>query len=127
MYVKQINSLSASLIVPLQNVNTLPTITLPETQIKVTPASLPDPGASGAARWLVDLAVDPPPAITTILPALELIGEPAVLELFGVVSEEPYTTFKNLWFDHPLPAYRLAGFVLAYIYRLNERRSNNNG
>jgi hypothetical protein len=127
LYVKQINSLSEPLIVPLQNVSALPTITLPETQIKITPASLPDPGASNAARWLVDLAADMPPAITTILPALELIGEPAVLELFGVAPEEPYTTFKNLWFEHPLPAYRLAGFVLAYIYRLNERRSNNNG
>lgn len=127
LYIKQINSLSAPLIVPLQSINTLPTITLPETQVKVTPAVRTDPEASNAARWLVDLAVDPPPAITTILPALELIGEPTVLELFGVSAEEPYTTFKNLWFDHPLPAYRLAGFVLAYIYRLNERRSNNNG
>lgn len=127
LYVKQINSMSAPLIVPLQSVSTLPTITLPETQVKITPAVRSDPDASNAARWIVDLAVDPPPAITTILPALELIGEPAVLELFGVVAEEPYATFKNLWFDHPLPAYRLAGFVLAYIYRLNERRSNNNG
>jgi hypothetical protein len=125
LYVKQINALAAPLVVPLSSVNNLPTITLPETQVKVTPASLPAPGASNAARWLVDLAVDPPPAITTILPALELIGEPAALELFGVAAEEPYTTFKNLWFDHPLPAYRLAGFVLAYIYRLNERRNNN--
>jgi hypothetical protein len=125
LYVKQINTLAAPLVVPLSSVNNLPTITLPETQVKVTPASLPAPGASNAARWLVDLAVDPPPAITTILPALELIGEPAALELFGVAAEEPYATFKNLWFDHPLPAYRLAGFVLAYIYRLNERRNNN--
>ena len=125
LYVKQINTLAAPLVVPLLSVNNLPTITLPETQIKVTPASLPAPSASNAARWLVDLAVDPPPAITTILPALELIGEPAAIELFGVAAEEPYATFKNLWFDHPLPAYRLAGLVLAYIYRLNERRNNN--
>lgn len=125
LYVKQINTLIAPLVVPLLSVNNLPTITLPETQIKITPASLPAPSANNAARWLVDLAADPLPAITTILPALELIGEPAALELFGVAAEEPYATFRNLWFDHPLPAYRLAGFVLAYIYRLNERRNNN--
>lgn len=127
LYIKQINSLAAPLIVPLTSATDLPSVTLPETQVIVTPASLPPPTTNNSARWLVDLVTDPPPAITTILPALELLGEPAVLELFGVAPTEPYATFKNVWFDHPLPAYRLAGFVLAYIYRINERRSDNNG
>ena len=127
IYVKQINSLAAPVVVPIADIANLPTITLPGTQVKITPSALSAAAATNPASWLLDLATAPPPAITTILPALELLGEPAGLELFGVAPEEPYATFKNLWFDHPLPVYRLGGFVLAYIYRINERRSNNNG
>jgi len=127
LYVKQINSLAAPLIVPVPDLTSLPTITLPDTSVKVTPSMLPAEHATSPANWLVDLATNPPAAIATILPALELLGEPAALELFGVAPSEPYKTFKNLWFDHPLPAYRLSGFVLAHIYRVNERRSNKNG
>jgi len=74
------------------------------------------------AQWLIETKANPQPIITTALPAIELLGEPAFLELFGLEDKEPYLTFKNLWFDHPLPAYRLSGIVLALIYRTNELR-----
>jgi hypothetical protein len=61
------------------------------------------------------------------MPTLELLGEPVFLELFGVEPAEPYATFKNVWFDHPLPAYKLAGLTLAFIYRLEEVRLHRNG
>lgn len=77
------------------------------------------------ARWLINMQANPAPAITTIVPTLELLGEPIFLDLFGVADEEPYTTFKNLWFDHPLPNYRLAGLTLAFIYRAEEQRLQN--
>ena len=77
------------------------------------------------ARWLINMQANPSPAITTIMPTLELLGEPIFLDLFGVSDEEPYTTFKNLWFDHPLPNYRLAGLTLAFIYRAEEQRLQN--
>lgn len=73
-------------------------------------------------QWLVETRVNPAPLITTIMTAIELLGEPAFLEIFGVENTEPYGTFKNLWFDHPLPAYRLSGIVLALIYRTEELR-----
>jgi hypothetical protein len=72
------------------------------------------------ARWLLDIRARPAPAITTIMPILEMLGEPILFDLFGPVTKEPYTTFKNLWFDHPLPAYKLSGLVLGFIYRCNE-------
>ena len=78
------------------------------------------------SRWLLDVRARPPAAITTIMPMLEMLGETTFLELFGVSSVEPYTTFKNLWFDHPLPAYKLSGFVLSFIYRCNEIYEKNN-
>lgn len=81
--------------------------------------------ATTTAKWIITAKTRPASAITSILPALELIGEPVFLELFGVSDKEPYTTFKNLWSDHPLPVYRLVGFVLAFIYRVHERSTKN--
>lgn len=109
-----------------------PTIKLPETNLQFK-LDLQDQDtasflqAGGTARWSITARANPAPAITTLLPILEILGEPLFLELFGVAAVEPYATFKNLWFDHPLPAYRLAGLVLAFIYRAEELRKVNNG
>lgn len=70
--------------------------------------------------WSVAARANPSPAIISVLPNLEFLGEPTYLALFGVGPEEPYKTFQNLWEDHPLPTYRLGGIVLALIYRINE-------
>lgn len=78
------------------------------------------------ARWQITVRANPAPAIANI-PLFELLGEPLFLELFGLSGKEPYATFKNIWEDHPLPAYRLAGLVLAVIYRTDERMRSNNG
>lgn len=72
------------------------------------------------AAWRISARANPTPAILTVLPNLEFLGEPLYLELFGVKPAEPYATFLNLWENHPLPAYRLSGIVLAFVYRLNE-------
>lgn len=81
------------------------------------------------SRWSVRTLAKPAPAITTVLPALEIIGEPTMLELFGVLTtEEPYATFRNLWGDNNNPVYRLGAFVLAVIYRTEEaRKKDGNG
>jgi hypothetical protein len=80
------------------------------------------------AAWRLKIFVKPVSAISTCLPRLEFLGEPFYLQLFGVGnSSEPYTTFKNIWLDHPNPAYRLGAFALAMIYRTEEVRSGVNG
>jgi hypothetical protein len=77
--------------------------------------------------WRVT-AFAPPASIVSLLPILEVMGEPNLLELFGASNyDQPYATFKNLWFDHPLAAYRLAGFTMAMIYRTEEIRRGQNG
>jgi len=93
--------------------------------LRMTGQSLPQ--GVDTAKWLVTARANPQPAITSVLPVLEILGEPLFLELFGVAPVEPYATFKNLWFDHPLSAYRLAGLVLAFIYRAEELRKANDG
>lgn len=83
--------------------------------------------ASVLAQWFVVVKAVPQPIIATLMPTLELLGEPVFLSLFGVTDDEPYATFKNLWFDHYAPAYRLAGLTLAIIYRTEELRKNKHG
>ena len=78
------------------------------------------------AAWNLTIYVKPSSAISVCLPKLEFLGEPFYLELFGTeAAPEPYATFRNMWFSHPLPAYRLAAFVLAMIYRTEEARAKN--
>lgn len=89
-------------------------IALPRSQLRVQ-ITTPFSGES----WSVTTLARPAPAVTTLLPMFELLGEPVFLELFGAVPAEPYATFKNLWFDHPNPVYRIGGLVLATIYRTN--------
>jgi len=94
------------------------------TLIEVYSASGPAPETETGliARWFVETKATPEPILPVAIPGLEMIGEPANLELFGFKNEEPYLTFKNLWLDHPLPVYRLGGIVLALIYRTEELR-----
>ena len=83
---------------------------------------VPEETAGLLSRWFVETKATPEPILQTAISALEMIGEPASIELFGLENKEPYLTFKNLWFDHPLPVYRLSGMVLALIYRLEALR-----
>lgn len=100
-------------------------------QSNVTELILESSGVSGSAgftaiaQWQIAVRAKPSPVITTLLPSLEILGEQVFLELFGVRPVEPYATFRNLWLDHPLPAYRLAGLTLALIYRTEEIRGKN--
>jgi hypothetical protein len=147
---RDIDSVAPPTITTIEDAGNPPVIAVPETklQFKLNPqtavspydkrveladvviteqyAAEPNLGAN-VARWSVVARANPKPAITTVLPILELLGEPLFLDLFGVAPAEPYATFKNLWFDHPLSAYRLAGLVLAFIYRAEELRKVSNG
>jgi hypothetical protein len=78
------------------------------------------------SQWTLEVYSRPDSAISVCLPRLEFLGEPFYLRLFGVGNKtQPYATFKNIWFDHPNPAYRVAAFALAMIYRTEELRSGN--
>jgi hypothetical protein len=121
---------TVNLVTPISGQTNLPAITLPETQVKfrINDAQTALPAlAEISGEWVIALSANPPPALTTLLPTLELLGEPVFLDLFGVEDSAPYATFKNVWFDHPLPAYRLAGLVLALIYRAEEVRTLTDG
>jgi len=100
-------------------------ITLERGSFSAAPLVTPD-GPVFLAEWAIQLYAKPTSAITSCLPRLDFLGEPFYLELFGVDSGiEPFATFKNIWFGHPSPAYRLAAFTLAVIYRTALLRTSN--
>lgn len=50
------------------------------------------------------------------------LGESTLTTLFGLGSDEPYKSFRNLWRDHEEPAYRLGAVVTALVWRSEEAR-----
>lgn len=75
------------------------------------------------AAWTIRGFLRPTTALSAIEQSLRSIGEPYLLQLFGVIDEEPYLTFKNCWNGHPDFAHRLGGLVLALVYRTEELRN----
>jgi hypothetical protein len=71
-------------------------------------------------KWRVEGFLRPTSDLYSIEEGLRSVGEPYLLQLFGVSNEEPYLTFRNCWERHPEFAYRLGGLVLAMIYRTEE-------
>ena len=76
--------------------------------------------ATDGAAWLVKGFTRPSTDLSAIEESLREIGEPYLLQIFGVKDVEPYLTFKNCWNNHPDLAYRLGGIVLAIAYRTGE-------
>lgn len=112
--------------------------------IKFREANLPTTGGSGVGYMTYNGKLENEPAgltleqpalftikgflrpsnnFSSILSSLNNIGEPYLLQLFGTDNEEPFRTFKNCWANHPDFAYRLAGIVLAVIYRTEVLRN----
>lgn len=72
------------------------------------------------ARWSIRGFLRPTFSLSEIVQSLRSVGEPHLLQLFGVANVEPYLTFRNCWDKHPEFAYQLGGLVLALIYRTEE-------
>lgn len=79
------------------------------------------------AVWRVQGYARPAPNLTVLEAGLRRLGEPIIVQLFQVATPagkvEPYPTFRNCWERHPLFAYRLAGLLMAYLYRVESLRS----
>lgn len=75
------------------------------------------------ARWAIRGFLRPTFSLSEIAQSLRSIGEPHLLQLFGVTDAEPFLTFRNCWNKHPEFAYQLSGLVLAMIYRVEELRN----
>src|SRR5262249_27910731 len=75
------------------------------------------------AKWSVQAVAQPSVDLSQTLPYLQQTVTPsAQAAIFGSPTQEPFTTFQNLWTSHPAPLYRLGGLILGVIYRLNTLR-----
>lgn len=72
-----------------------------------------------SAEYRVSVFNRPSWELGDIAVAVESVGEPVLLELFGVAPTEPFLTFKNLWTSHRELPFKLGGLLLALIYRTN--------
>lgn len=82
---------------------------------------------SNSPNWSISGFLRPQIALTEIVQSLEKAGDPTLTALFGTKSIEPWSTFKNLWYDSTDIIYRLGAITLALIYRTDEVRTNSNG
>ena len=75
------------------------------------------------AGWDLEAIIKPPLGLPELIVKLEGLGSIVEEDILGG-SVEPYVTLKKLWKEHILVHYRIAGYVLAYIYRVEEARLN---
>lgn len=75
------------------------------------------------SKWLVSALASPVVTLSDMASRLEnALSSELGDQLFGSATEEPWSTFKNLWTSHPLLTYRLGGAILALVYRMEELR-----
>ena len=75
------------------------------------------------AHWDLQGVLQSPTGLPQIVTALEQLGGMVEDEILGS-RQEPYPTFRKLWKEHILLHYRLAGYLLGYIYKVEETRLN---
>jgi hypothetical protein len=83
--------------------------------------SLSNPTAS--QLWLIEFLNRPTASLGTLMANVAVVGEPALHELFGITEEEPYTTFRNVFFDSQDLPLKCAAVALALAYQTEKRRT----
>jgi hypothetical protein len=78
---------------------------------------------SAGTSWKFTVRNRPTFDLGQLVVMLGRIGEPVLLELFGLAPDEPFKTFKNLWEENDEIPFKLGGLLLALITRTDEVRS----
>ena len=82
--------------------------------------SLTDPTIT--QTWLIEFLNKPVVALGTLIANISRVGEPALNELFGITTDEPYNTFKNVFFNSSDLPLQCAAVTLALAYQTEKRR-----
>lgn len=83
--------------------------------------SLSNPNA--VQTWIIEFMNKPTASLGTLIANMERVGEPALLELFNPTNEQPYLTFKNIFFNSSDLPLRCAAVALALAYQTEKRRT----
>lgn len=81
---------------------------------------------SSLSAWTVSGYLRPQLNIASFVSTFESLGDDNFAGLFGVSDDEPWNTFRNLWYNSDDAVYRLAAIVLALVYRTEHLRVNPN-
>jgi hypothetical protein len=73
--------------------------------------------------WLIEFLNRPTASLGTIMANIAVVGEPALNELFGITADEPYATFRNIFFDAQDLTLKCAAVTLALAYQTEKRRA----
>jgi len=75
-----------------------------------------------AQTWLVEFVNKPKITLGQIIANVSVAGEPTLLALFGITDEQPFQTFRNIFFDVPDLPLKCAAVALALAYRTEQLR-----
>lgn len=78
---------------------------------------------TAAQVWLIEFLNQPTASLGTIMANIAVVGEPALNELFGITADEPYATFRNIFFDARDLTLKCAAVTLALAYQTEKRRT----
>lgn len=78
--------------------------------------------AASGQLWHVTGYGRPTRDIGSMIDSIGRLGEPTLIELFGITKEEPFRTFREVFHKGRETPLRLAAAVLALAYRTNELR-----
>jgi hypothetical protein len=104
-----------------QAASTATTYTLPGSQMRFRINDTTDGNA-----WFVRQISPPAAHVANVFRSLRSLGS-AMDQILEPANSEPFTTFRNVWRDHPIGSYKLAAALCAFVYRLNEIRDQSNG
>ena len=78
--------------------------------------------SSQQAQWLVELLLRPQWDLSQLAINVGRLSQATLLDVLGFETEEPFATGRRLWELHTQLPLKLAGFVLSYLYRLEQLR-----
>lgn len=87
--------------------------------VPLTPSSPPV-----VLRWRISGYRRPTWDVGQIAAGFRRIGEPVLLQLFGLTADEPWATYRNM-FKRPEVAYSLGAVLMAVAHRTDELRKAN--
>jgi hypothetical protein len=96
-------------------------------ELKYTGYSFALNTTSSLAAWTVSGYLRPQLNIASFVSTFESLGDDNFAGLFGTERQEPWNTFRNLWYNSDDAVYRLSAIVLALIYQTENLRVNSNG
>ncbi len=75
--------------------------------------------ADNGLAWRIQQTLRPDADTAKVLADLRSAGS-ALEQVFEPAHVEPYTTFRNVWRDHPVGTYKMAAALCAYVYRVHD-------